>query len=787
MADITIDQLQDVLGRTITDLSDKLESQQKTQATSIAKVLKDVVGEDRTSIRQYESILSDKFNAIVTYIKDITKEFSKNTTAEQPVNTKKQSEQEEKQTTENKTNTLNSIKPVNLSTAITTSTKAVPVRVLEALNLKKAKEIDFKRKSEVNIDIPPETRVWLENLLFDNFKDFTDELFERRGGLHDLYNVTSDIDKLLKSGNFGSDKKKDDDWLSKLLKDLGLLALPGLIGAALAALTGLAALVGGTFAPGGFGKGRLGKALTKKAKPNVEEEEINEKEKVKEKAKSKTETEKTLKKTKEKIAQREKELAERNLEIDEKLNQLNEDLLAKRTEAANADRTANEMYKKHRAAEEAYEQASEEAAKAKSEAEASGLEEDIKTSDTLNKISEARLKDATNANIEYQKANSEYVETIRERGEIEQKITELKNEQLNLTKEETAKIKNLKEGKSTEPLGDKTKATLPEKAAKAADAGKATEVTTKVTGDAAKTAEAVADAAENAAKAAEAVAKVSKIAKVGGTVAVVAGAGLEAYEGSKEFKQIDADLKAKKITEEEARKKKEDVVGGRTGKFAAETGGAIAGGIAAGEVGAALGLLTGPAAVVASPLLALGFGIAGSIAGEKAVKALKLDEMASKVGKKVSEGVGELVHKSNESKKEQSLSANDAPKQTTPDSSTPQTSPIAPAETAASTLPVTTAEPPDQYKQIFTNPPIDTTTADGFNSMSGSLDEHSKLLKGLIEYQKQTATNTKDLMQAFMKSQGTGNNVNVNNISSSTNINASPVTSSMFRQAVIQR
>jgi hypothetical protein len=81
------------------------------------------------------------------------------------------------------------------------------VRVIEALNLKSVKEIDTRQKSEVNIDIPPETRVWLENLLFDNFKRFTDDMFEREGGLLDIFGVVSNIDRLLSSEKFGNNKK----------------------------------------------------------------------------------------------------------------------------------------------------------------------------------------------------------------------------------------------------------------------------------------------------------------------------------------------------------------------------------------------------------------------------------------------------------------------------------------------------------------------------------------------------------------------------------------------------
>jgi len=552
-------------------------------------------------------------------------------------------------------------------------------------------------------------------------------------------------------------------------------------------LAGVAAFLGGMKAVGGFGKGRLGKALSEKAKPTVEEE-------INENKKPKTETEEAYRKTKDKIEQKELEFDEKNEQVNEQLEKLNEDLVAKRQEVAKAEQAkidaSDNNYKADQARQAALAEAEEKSIKAKE----TQAEVDIQAAEDAKTTAEDATAKATEANVRYQELSTKYNDLYQERFDIESKIKTLEADQLKAIDEHNTEIKNIKEGKPTEPLGSKTKAALPEEAATAADIG--------------KSAEAAAGAAENAAKAAEAVAKISKVAKVGGAVAVVAGAGYEAYEGSKEFKQIEADLKEKKITEDEARKRKEDVVGGRTGKFAASTGGALAGGVAAGEVGAALGLLTGPAAVVVSPLLALGFGIAGSIAGEKAVKAFKLDEMAGKVGKKVSEGIGEMVNKSKEATKDSdpanlgymgntvksekdfqpSSTDNKTPDSTSPSTiqsdTTKQPGPVAPIAQAA---PIVPTEPPDQYKQIFTNPPVDTTTADGLSDMSDSLDEHSKLLKGLIEYQKQTATNTKDLIQAFLKSQNNNSNVNVNNFSNSTNIVSNPVTSSLFRQAVLQR
>lgn len=773
MSDITLEQLQEVLGKSTADLNDRLKSLQQSQTKSLTGVLNKVLGQNSASIKQYEEILSNKFNDLIASIKDLTKE---STIAEQSKASNESkapslpAEVSKNSSTDGKTNLLDAVKPVTLSTSINNSTKAIPVRVIEALNLKKVKEIDTRHKNEINIDIPPETRVWLENLLFDNFKDFTDELFERKGGLYDLYGAVHDVDKLLASGKLGGGNKKEDEgWLSKLLKSLGIAELLGPLEAIAAALTTAAAFFGGMKAVGGFGGARFAKALAKKNEPKTVEGDTESK-----KAKSKTETEDALAKAKEKIAQKEIEFDERNQKINEQIEQLNEDLLAKRQVAAKADQAKADAGKNYAESERMRQKALTEAEEKSIKAKNTQADIDIQAAEDAKITAKDAATKATKANVRYQEMYKKYEDAWSERYDIEQKIKTLEADQLKTIDEHNAEIKNIKEGKSTEPLGEKTKATLPEKAVEAADIG--------------KSAEAAAGAAKNAAKAAEAVAKISKVAKIGGAVSVIAGAGVEAYEGSKEFKQIDADLKAKKITEEEARKKKEDVVGGRAGSFAATTGGALAGGIAAGEVGAALGLLTGPAAVVVSPLLALGFGVAGAMFGEKAIKATKLDKIASEVGKKVSEGIGEFNHKSKDVVEDQDPShlggfgnTVKGEKDFMPKS---EDKSIKPAEQKPQIMPV---EPVDQYKKVFENKQDKKdNNADSLeDTIAKQNDEFNrnmlKIINPLIGQLKETVVVLKQPIQ------GKSGNAIVSTSSNTTNIISGPGTSSMFRGSALDR
>ena len=747
MADITIEQLQEVLGGSMTSLSDRLESQQKSQSTSLATILRQVVGQGKADIERYEKTLTDKFNEVSNYIKDLTKEISKkqNQSAAAIPQNSSQPEDDNKQVVDDKTGLFNSIKSVTLNTPVNSSTRAIPVRVIEALNLKKVKEIDTKHKSEVNIDIPAETRVWLENLMFDNFKRFTDDMFERDGGLSDIFGAVHDVDKLLTSGKFGSNKKDDDDWLSKLLKFLGpLLGLGPL-------LAGLTALLAGILAPAGMAagllaqKGRASKRLKNRRNKTTGEEPVEEEPLEEE---PKTQTEEALEKAKEKIAQKELEFDKRNSKVNGQIEQLNEDLLTKKQERARVEQAKNDMLQESVKAEDTRQKAIAEAEEKSIKAKESKAESDIKAAEDAKIAANDAAAKATEANVKLQESYSKLDAATNERIEIERKINNLEAEQLKAIDEHNAEIKNIKEGKPTEPLGDKTKAALPEKAAKA-------------TGKLSAAAEGVGGA-------------ISKWGGRAGIVGVGVSAAVEGVQGYNEYQDVKKEEKEGKITADQARTKKADVVGGRTAEFAARTGTAFAAGAAGAELGAALGLATGPAAVVVSPLLALGLGAAGAFYGDKAFKAAGLDKISKQLGMKVAEGISDANKKSEEDKNTRNVQSSD--------NTLKPSSPITPVEQPSQITPV---EPADQYKKVFTNPPVD-TTADGISDLNDSMGEHSNLLKGLMEYQKQTAANTKDLIQAI-KSQNS-NNVNVNNISnSSTNINTNPVTSSAFRQAVLQR
>jgi len=109
---------------------------------------------------------------------------------------------------------------------------------------------------------------------------------------------------------------------------------------------------------------------------------------------------------------------------------------------------------------------------------------------------------------------------------------------------------------------------------------------------------------------------------------------------------------------------------------------------------------------------------------------------------------------------------------------------IQPVETQAT--PVATVQPVEKNIVPDTTNEAD-NSSDSVDEMVDNQKEHSNLLKGLIEYQKQTAANTKALINAIAKMQGGGNTVSVNNVSSPTSFIQSPVTSSSFRQAILQR
>jgi len=66
-------------------------------------------------------------------------------------------------------------------------------------------------------------------------------------------------------------------------------------------------------------------------------------------------------------------------------------------------------------------------------------------------------------------------------------------------------------------------------------------------------------------------------------------------------------------------------------------------------------------------------------------------------------------------------------------------------------------------------------------SLDKALKSQTDFIKVQLEYQKQTAVNTKQLIEALKGLEGTGKTVNVNSINSPTTFMSSPMTSSSFR------
>jgi len=131
---------------------------------------------------------------------------------------------------------LDGVIPTTLSKNISNNTKALPVRIIDALDLKSKKtdEIKTGKYSSVYIELPESTRTVIDNLLHDNLKYFFDDLFNKNGGVDDIYKTLHNIYELIGSGKFGG-KKEEDSWWKKILPFLPEIA---------AVLAGLAAGLG---------------------------------------------------------------------------------------------------------------------------------------------------------------------------------------------------------------------------------------------------------------------------------------------------------------------------------------------------------------------------------------------------------------------------------------------------------------------------------------------------------------------------------------------------------------
>jgi len=74
--------------------------------------------------------------------------------------------------------------------------------------------------------------------------------------------------------------------------------------------------------------------------------------------------------------------------------------------------------------------------------------------------------------------------------------------------------------------------------------------------------------------------------------------------------------------------------------------------------------------------------------------------------------------------------------------------------------------------------------SDNLDGMHTALKQHTNFLKSMLEYQKQTAKYTKQLIDVIQNLES-NSTVNVSTVNSPTNFNTTPMTSTMFRQSVL--
>lgn len=323
-SDVSLEDLQAVF----TGFGEKLDAIQHNQTKALDTVLRNVAGLKDT--KKYKNTLSEKFEYITNAIKGLSKN-TENSTEKSPASSKLSIP------------ALDGVIPTTLSKNISNNTKALPVRIIDALDLKskKTEEVKTGKYSSVYIELPESTRDVIDNLLHDNLKYFFDDLFNRGGGVDDIYKTLHNIYELIGSDKFNSKRDKTtDSWWKNLLPFLPEIA---------AGLAGLAAGLGEVAAA------VLGlKALKALFKPLVEGENKGESEAIK--TTSKTDAERTAQRAKEeeerletakKLQDAEKQL--RDQEIVEKEADIKrlEDLIKKKENSAkNLESIENELREK---------------------------------------------------------------------------------------------------------------------------------------------------------------------------------------------------------------------------------------------------------------------------------------------------------------------------------------------------------------------------------------------------------------------------------------------------------
>jgi hypothetical protein len=269
---ITAEQLQAVFGKPLSDIEKGLLDLQLSQI-SVINEIQDFIGTKFDDLINYQKTISDNFKSISAFVKGETSK--KESTKKEEKSTKSETTTEKKDDTK-KQSGLESIKLVSASAAnIPSSLKVLPVRIVDTLrkgsddgqdksagifssainsitglfgkSREPAKVQSPFHHDEVNIIIPPETQVVLQNLLFDTLNPFFDRQFTLDT---DSAETLDKIYKYLLSRDRMEEKESLWDWIKKnwLLILAGLeLAWDALVAAAVVGVGYLVGKVTGAF------------------------------------------------------------------------------------------------------------------------------------------------------------------------------------------------------------------------------------------------------------------------------------------------------------------------------------------------------------------------------------------------------------------------------------------------------------------------------------------------------------------------------------------------------------
>jgi hypothetical protein len=233
MDGITFDQFQTAFGDPLTDLKkgiDKLCNTQTNQVDLLTK-LQQLIGQKVDTITDYQKEITKKTNELTGYAKELNNS-TKNSQNELSIN-----KTTGDKSTDRSSESLLGIKlvPASIKT-IPSSLKVLPVRIVnDESNTKeknnkgpfsgitdmfsgifgepKSAKSSYSHES-VNLLIPSETEVQLQNIIGDTLKPYFDRQDHKAG---DLLDVTNDIHKLIL--NQGK-KTADEPWWKKLLGPL---------------------------------------------------------------------------------------------------------------------------------------------------------------------------------------------------------------------------------------------------------------------------------------------------------------------------------------------------------------------------------------------------------------------------------------------------------------------------------------------------------------------------------------------------------------------------------------